>query len=232
MTEILNNPLAAGLFGALFSVGLLFGVGAVANFLHSRLAKPFRLPGRQDPSPLDDDQLITALQETVRRLRKRFFRPEVEDLFIPRQIPPLPASEHDVVAAETLLGRRFPPLLRRLYLEVANGGFGPAYGLIGVSGSALDSLGDNVATAYDAWRRASDELWNWPSGVLPLMELGCAAWLCIDLNAPELPVVELVPDDDPKDEDHPALLFRPFAPSLNQLLGQWVQGAPIFGRQR
>ena len=49
---------------------------------------------------------------------------------------------HPVVApgtleeAESRLGFKLPILLRRLYLEVGNGGFGPSYGLLGISGGA------------------------------------------------------------------------------------------------
>jgi len=36
------------------------------------------------------------------------------------------------VFAESQLGYRLPTLLRRIYLEVADGGFGPAYGIFPV----------------------------------------------------------------------------------------------------
>lgn len=40
-----------------------------------------------------------------------------------------PASPAAVDAAEAALGFAIPQLLRRLYIEVGNGGFGPNYGL-------------------------------------------------------------------------------------------------------
>ena len=40
----------------------------------------------------------------------------------------LPASLEAVKECEALVGHRLPPLLRRPYLEVGNGGFGPGYG--------------------------------------------------------------------------------------------------------
>src|SRR5690242_10047052 len=43
-----------------------------------------------------------------------------------------PATVAEVDAAEAALGLAIPPLLRRLYTEVGNGGFGPHYGLEGV----------------------------------------------------------------------------------------------------
>src|SRR5436190_5588567 len=43
-----------------------------------------------------------------------------------------PATPAEVDAAEVTLGFAIPHLLRRLYTEVGNGGFGPSYGLEGV----------------------------------------------------------------------------------------------------
>src|SRR5262245_21256318 len=49
------------------------------------------------------------------------------------KLPPLgPPSMEAVEAAERELGRPFPALLRRLYLEIRNGGFGLGYGIIGL----------------------------------------------------------------------------------------------------
>jgi SMI1 / KNR4 family (SUKH-1) len=42
-----------------------------------------------------------------------------------------PATEEQLVAAEQALGIPLPPLLRTLYSQIANGAFGPHYGLIG-----------------------------------------------------------------------------------------------------
>lgn len=45
-----------------------------------------------------------------------------------------PATEEQLRESEQTLGYALPPLLRLLYLQIANGGFGPGYGLFGVSG--------------------------------------------------------------------------------------------------
>jgi hypothetical protein len=49
---------------------------------------------------------------------------------MPTISPPATAAEVD--AAQAALGFPIPPLLRRLYTEVGNGGFGPSYRLEGV----------------------------------------------------------------------------------------------------
>ena len=40
-------------------------------------------------------------------------------------------------------------MLRDVYTRVGNGGFGPAYGLIGIEGGAVDDLGQTVEELYD-----------------------------------------------------------------------------------
>src|SRR5437764_4002398 len=42
-----------------------------------------------------------------------------------------PASEEQLLMTETTLGFPLPPLLRLLYAQIANGGFGPGGGLRG-----------------------------------------------------------------------------------------------------
>lgn len=53
---------------------------------------------------------------------------------------PLPAhaSPEALDAAEGRMRVRIPPLLRRLYAEVANGGFGPGRGIIGIQSGWTD----------------------------------------------------------------------------------------------
>jgi hypothetical protein len=43
-----------------------------------------------------------------------------------------PITESELRDAETQIGFRLPALIRELYLQVGNGGFGPEYGIIGI----------------------------------------------------------------------------------------------------
>ena len=45
-----------------------------------------------------------------------------------------PATEEQLLATEESLGFLLPPMLRTLYVLVANGGFGPGYGITGARG--------------------------------------------------------------------------------------------------
>jgi hypothetical protein len=67
----------------------------------------------------------------------------------------LPASEEQLRATETALGFLLPPVLRALYIEVANGGFGPCGGIqgaLGGYGSRADELAMTIVDDYQ-WHR-------------------------------------------------------------------------------
>jgi hypothetical protein len=99
-------------------------------------------------------------------------------------------SEDQIQAAERRLGFALPPPLRDVYTRVGNGGFGPAYGLIGVEGGAKDDLGRTVEEIYKAfWRpRVSDSFWYWPVKLLPFCYYGCAIYFCVHCSSPGAPV--------------------------------------------
>jgi hypothetical protein len=54
-----------------------------------------------------------------------------------RQSPFPPATEDQIRETEQQLGFPLPPLLRLLYTEIANGGFGPGLGIVGTPGGFL-----------------------------------------------------------------------------------------------
>ncbi len=61
------------------------------------------------------------------------------------------ATEQQIKQTERQLGFSLPPLLRLLYTQIANGGFGPGYGITGAIGGYpfLDiSLKGDIAQAY------------------------------------------------------------------------------------
>lgn len=53
--------------------------------------------------------------------------------------PPPPASPAAAAEAETLVGTGLPKLLKELY-AIANGGFGPGYGLLGLRDGFTDDM--------------------------------------------------------------------------------------------
>lgn len=99
-----------------------------------------------------------------------------------------PATSRLVGSSEKKLGFPLPQLLRRIYLEVGNGGFGPFYGFLGLDGGAGFEGGRTLLAKYKELRNLKSEnrLWKWPNRLLPLCSFGCGCWVCIDCKDPKL----------------------------------------------
>ena len=84
------------------------------------------------------------MADIVERVRKRIESGSKD----PRAFavrPPAPAATYASIAAdEQTLCFKVPALLKRLYVQVGNGGWGPGYGLLGLTGGAKDDLGQTA----------------------------------------------------------------------------------------
>lgn len=149
---------------------------------------------------------------------------EIPWLSAPRgaEPPPLlpPCEPAAVDRAEGRLGVRFPPLLRLLYTQVAEGGFGPGDGIFG-----LDRLvEEHESHAVDL--AEGQELGTWPTGLLPLCQLDETLTACIDCTTPEGAIVGFEFDDlDFDDPDTFDDAFSPRFPSLQAWLEAWLDGS-------
>jgi hypothetical protein len=94
---------------------------------------------------------------------------------------PLPAKPGAVAAAEEAIGFSLPPLLRRLYVEVANGGFGAKEGILGVGGGAAQSNFADVAELYQDGSNPSGRI---PVGLVLIYAWGCAIWSLFGFRDP------------------------------------------------
>ena len=83
-----------------------------------------------------------------------------------------PAAPEAVEEAEEEIGYPLTPLLRRLYLEVGNGGFGPGYGILGLKDGHSD---DGGHTAIELYRERAPR-----EGLLPVCYWGCGIYSLID----------------------------------------------------
>src|SRR5690606_16538036 len=80
-----------------------------------------------------------------------------------------PASVKKIAAAEAELGFALPTLLREIYLRIGNGGFGPGYGLLGITGGATDDRGRSLEQVYAEFRKTLSGLPSpWPERLLPI----------------------------------------------------------------
>jgi hypothetical protein len=149
-------------------------------------------------------------QELVEAIRTRIVAPAKRIDMTTVDTPPLyaAASTTAVEAAEAQVGFNLPALLRRLYTEVGNGGFGPSAGLVGVERGHPDVNGRNISALYADLRAQ-----GWPEGLLPLCDWGGGAWACVD---PDTRIVTM-------DESGPTKTCY----TLASWLEAWVSGVDL-----
>jgi hypothetical protein len=156
---------------------------------------------------MTEDELLKALRAKIASPSAR-----VDMKTIPT--PPLygVATERVLAKEESELGFELPSFLRRLYMEVGNGGFGPGAGLLGVEGGHGDASGRTLSASYTAL--CSE---GWPEGVLPLWDWGDGAWSCLNPRSDDECIVTA---------DEAGLTSTIF--TLPSWLEAWVGGVRIF----
>ena len=148
-----------------------------------------------------------------------------------------PATEQQIADAEQRLGFRLPPLLCQVYQEVGDGGFGPGYGLYGLS---TEGGRESLVKHYGMLRQAQTSP-PWPMGLVPICDWGCGIASYLDCSLPEAPVVRLDPNMPKGDvaERVPEEMHYGRAaqvegacwverPSFEEWLMAWADGQPLF----
>jgi SMI1 / KNR4 family (SUKH-1) len=152
---------------------------------------------------MNENQLIAALKGRVRDPKRS-------------EIAPPPASPELIKATEARLGFPLPPLLRRLYAEVADGGFGPGSGLLPLA-APKSAHKESLSSSYvDAISGESPDGLHWPEKLLPLWDWGCAMWSCLDARSDAGPIVT---------SNEGALTVTPF--TLHTWLEAWLKGVDL-----
>jgi hypothetical protein len=137
----------------------------------------------------------------------------------------LPVSHEAVTAVERRLGFALPSLLRRIYLEVANGGFGPGYGLVGLSGGHACSFG-TLADAHERLAHDPRAASGLPPDRLVLWQFGSTSFACVDASSPNAEVVWLDLESGGGD------VFRPSGRTLSACLSAWLAGKELYDELR
>ena len=127
---------------------------------------------------------------------------------------PGPADEAAIGATESRLGVRLPSALRRIYGEVADGGFGPGEGMLPLS---------QVVRQYEELRSPGmmpDDR-TWPDGLLPIVSMD-PGWDCVEAATGR--VIAWDPEDlDERVSDRRwAEAFREIHPTVEAWLTDWV----------
>lgn len=135
------------------------------------------------------------------------------------------ATEEAIKSAEKSIGYAFPDLLKSVYTKVANGGIGPGYQILGVTGGHLSDEGDTISELY-LELSASDEhdpLWVWPKGTIPFCHWGSSIYSCFDASKEQNPVVWF--DPNVRDMGEPMeQQFKPHLSSLESWFQAWLDG--------
>jgi hypothetical protein len=181
------------------------------------------LPGRPGEDLSGGGPVERAPDGRMRRLHWRGdpgFRAARRAGRIP-DLPPLtPAPAEALARLETATGGRLPALLRRCYRELGDGGFGPAYGLLGLAtrwqfhpGTVLDAYA--AQRKWPApWRERAEALLpicDWGSGVQSFVDLTDATMWALDPHAGT--------------SGQLGLLLFPQHMTLTEWLGRWAGNA-------
>jgi len=196
---------------------------------------------------VQEDLRLTVIDERIHYYRRTIsgedyeIQPEGSLDWLP-PIPTLlypPATEEQLQATEEILEFSLPPLLRALYKQVANGGFGPGYGLLGALGGgdeagwvitdeylirkgkkqSIDLLAcerrtfkkDNDSHKYLTDREIIVPQGFWPDRLLPISHNGCGLFYYL-----EAPTDAVFYGGD----DHVTL--RLLANSFEDFLNRWM----------
>jgi len=167
---------------------------------------------------MQSDEIVARVWERVRANRR------VLQLMAPR------VTEEAWYQTEASIGFSLPPLLRHLYFEVGNGGFGPGYGLRGAIGGAKDDNGWDLVGYYRLWFEEPPEspAWKWPRGLVGLNDWGCAIVSCVDCRDPSFPMIGF--DPNVLDVEEPASWQRSFVSegmTFDEWIGAWAAGTPL-----
>ena len=174
----------------------------------------------------EENILIEQIKEIIRTQRN-----PTGEYYWHRQIVSPPVAKEELAHAEAQLGFELPPFLRRLYLEVGNGGFGPGYGLQPLNSHnpfdeslVTDYLGMRSKSQEDIDEEYADEEVKpsrWPEFVLTICDWGCNIYSNLDCSSPDSPIFRM----DSNVNFMVEWLIE--APSLQQWLANWVEGKPL-----
>lgn len=159
----------------------------------------FRKGWRLDLAPIEGGSLTTVMRASdltlIKRLQERNAdRTRATDGGIHPRKPVLPTTVKELQVVEKDLGFDLPDLLKAIYSQVGNGGFGPQYGIVGIK-CAPGPI--TLEACYRKMMKLDKEnaIWRWPQHLLPLADFGCGMWCCIDCNSQRHPLFLWDPND-------------------------------------
>jgi hypothetical protein len=176
---------------------------------------------------MDEVTLLKAIKERANDPRRFVDLPNVINK--KHELPP-PVTPAELSQAEERLGFDLPELLRNLYLQVGDGGFGPGYGFLALNSNGakkfpmnhlVDRYLDGIAFThpdYPSWPRFFVTLCDWGDGIQSTM------------NAKDPAGAVMRCRGDAYVKGPWENVMRVEAASLHDWLEDWVNDLPLFER--
>lgn len=167
------------------------------------------------------------LARLIDDLRTRIADPGRQTDMDPWEPLPPPASSDDFRRAESVIGCPLPQVIVHVYSTVANGGFGPGYGLVGIGGGR-----PGFATWEERWhcegeyaKLRQDNEAMWPEYMIPLCHWGCGIYSCADVSTPDAVMSTSLRDFR---DDEPPYAFAPTGCTFAEWLRAWADGQDLW----
>jgi hypothetical protein len=170
--------------------------------------------------------LIEKIRERTQNPVKFVDMPDVSNKAEFYKIPP-PVSIHEMEVAEKKLGFTIPSLLRVLYLQIGNGGFGPGYGIFGLNDAGAKNYHKNLVDWYLEYTGFSHPDYPvFPRQFLTICDWGDNITSMVDWTISKSPVFRF--NGDKYDEGAFEKVINPESPSLQIWLEDWVSDKSMF----
>jgi uncharacterized protein YndB with AHSA1/START domain len=168
--------------------------------------------------------MSSILDELARRARAGQLGSSIErEPLVPKIYPP--ATSRQIADAEEQLGFRLPSLLRDIYLNVANGGFGPGYGFFPLSGGRDEHRERTLVETYVSFRYRPERV-RWGEKLLPICFWGCCYYSYLDCTQPQTPVMAF--NEDSHGEGPWGCASSPHAKSFEEWMQRWLDGEDLW----
>ncbi len=136
-----------------------------------------------------------------------------------RHIANSPLKLADIAKAEAKLGFALPEAFKCMYLEIGNGNFGVAYGILPLLKGKFAATASCVVPTFLAWRKA-----GWKYQYLPFCYHGCTIFSLLDAKTGRVGIVDIGVFEDGFDEEY--ILWQ--KDSLEDWLAAWLAGEDLF----
>lgn len=175
----------------------------------------------------NDDSLLSRMKDRIRDSSRYVDLPDV----VNKQHKLYPTvTMTEMEDAERKLGFRLPELLRKLYLQVGNGGFGPGYGLLALNENGAKNYHSNLVDGYlDLVNKNPGDTPPWPKYLITLCDWGDGITSLMSAASQTSPVLRFRGDQYPYEGPWEQVMSIE-ALSLHVWLDDWLRDRPLFDR--